>query len=496
MHISPCLNPQRVYNKYLQEYIIVPCGKCKACRSALAKRWIARLEQERQCWKYCVFFTLTYDEEHVPTLYKHGSCWCDCSTVHVKDETVSIFDDDIDHDPKSDSWLSRQKVLRYLSPYDAQCFIKRYRINMLRYLKSLNIADYAKKSQVRYFLCGEYGSTTKRPHYHGLFFFSSKEQAAHVAEIISKSWKFGIVDSSFVTDCNASYVASYVNSLHNLPSILRHRRIRPFQLVSRRPPLGTLFANSEETQRLFFEGSTDFVVFDKRTSSLATVPLWRSITDRLYPKISRFNEIDHSDRVRIYESVGNYAQGPQSFLEWCSSRKHSKFFEYYLGLISDGFNPDKNGVLLSLYYKCRRVYLQSQIFNISIDSYVRRIDEFYQKVRSLSISSMYDYQESSDFPKELVNMYSEFLYDVKDLAYDDVSDYERNILLSFDVDLDKFFSDDLSEREVYQNSIGLESTHDYAQLHVMSEKWSRDKSRTKFKNDYLAAHPELQVLVY
>ena len=73
MRVVSCLDPQDITNPYTHEHLRVRCGKCRACRNALAKRWINKLEQEKRAWKYCYFVTLTYDNKFLPRLYFDNS---------------------------------------------------------------------------------------------------------------------------------------------------------------------------------------------------------------------------------------------------------------------------------------------------------------------------------------------------------------------------------------------------------------------------------------
>ena len=59
MHIVSCLNEKHIVNPYTHEWQVVPCGKCAACRNQRASVWVQRLDQERYCWQYALFFTLT-----------------------------------------------------------------------------------------------------------------------------------------------------------------------------------------------------------------------------------------------------------------------------------------------------------------------------------------------------------------------------------------------------------------------------------------------------
>ena len=65
---------------------------------------------------------------------------------------------------------------------DIQNFLKRLR----KKIDKLNISDNDKK--IRYYIASEYGPITKRPHYHGIIFFDSKQLGSQIKNLIVESW--------------------------------------------------------------------------------------------------------------------------------------------------------------------------------------------------------------------------------------------------------------------------------------------------------------------
>lgn len=132
----------------------VPCGHCTACRIQRTSEWSIRLMHELDSYDRSVFVTLTYDDDHIPL--------SDC-------------------------------MYATLVKADAQKFMKRLR-------KALP------DRHIKYFLCGEYGDTTFRPHYHAIIFdVSSTDQ-----KIIEKCWTFGYIMVGTVTKDSCKYVTGYV----------------------------------------------------------------------------------------------------------------------------------------------------------------------------------------------------------------------------------------------------------------------------------------------
>ena len=63
---SSCPHAHVVVNPYTHEEVMVPCGKCVFCRMAKGAILSSRLNLEASFHPYTLFFTLTYDNEHLP----------------------------------------------------------------------------------------------------------------------------------------------------------------------------------------------------------------------------------------------------------------------------------------------------------------------------------------------------------------------------------------------------------------------------------------------
>lgn len=159
----------RASEAYRDLPVTVACGRCIGCRLERSRQWAIRLMHEAQLHEDGVFLTLTYDQQHLPP----------------------------------GGTLVKQHF---------QKFMKR--------LRKL----YPPKS-VRYFHCGEYGSRTRRPHYHAIVFGVDfpdkvffKEKNGHqlfVSEALCRLWPFGSSLVGSVTFESAAYVARYcVEKMH------------------------------------------------------------------------------------------------------------------------------------------------------------------------------------------------------------------------------------------------------------------------------------------
>lgn len=530
MKISGCMNPQRVYNKYSNEYVYAPCGRCPECLKRKSLEWTERLTQERYCWRYCLFFTLTYDNDHVPVL-KHDTTHTylfDLSTAHQHPVLGGVFIDRADlMDKLTDverirlnNWIDGQPDgVKYLSVGDAQRFVKRVRSSLSRKVKSKISYDRQnsikssltdRDAKIRYFLCGEYGETTCRPHYHGIFFFNSEFTASCIEEVIREVWPFGAVNSSFVAESNASYVAGYVNCSYNLPQVLLHERIRPFALFSRRPFIGSLCHSTEKVKEIFFSASPDHVIFDHKRSAFDNVPLWRSYQRLLYPKISGFSNLSHHDRVNLYRAFERYEK-------ITDNPNFPHFCEYVRGLFKSVYCPtlypeyvesitrDETDVRLitqrirSWYYISSRVCEQARSFGIPVRMYVSIIERYYDNCARRQLKNQYEYEEELVDRNRLDNAFAldlEFVRTCCSLELDCLTAHEIETMESFGIDVTLFYDDDLDARRAYRAKFLPVATSEYRDLCRDSVVWLRDHVKNKAKNDYLMNHPELYSLIW
>ena len=291
MHVLNCEHPVRIVNPYTNLVEFVPCGKCACCRNGKSSIWVQRLNQEAACWKYVAFVTLTYSDDFVNQMEydPKDNTVLDVSTGYSIQ--CPVFG------AKTRAYLRRRRTINVLSVSDCQRFIKR-----LRYF----IKQEHEKSQsqeaftLRYYLCGEYGPTTFRPHYHCLFFFNSTLTSSNFNSLLHKSWKDGLIDWSFVRNNASSYVAQYVNCTTHLPQVYTLKQIKPFAICSKCPPIGTLQIKSEEIQKIFNDGIIERSLYNSKQRKFDNVPLWRSLQDRLFPKVAGFSFLSHNDRVALY----------------------------------------------------------------------------------------------------------------------------------------------------------------------------------------------------
>lgn len=181
----------------------ISCGHCIGCRIKRQREWTVRIMCESKMHRDSMFLLLSYDNEHKPR--DNGLCY-----------------------------------------RDVQLFLKRTRQEL----------DFP----IRYFVCGEYGEKTLRPHYHMCLFGWRPDDAHRVSGVYSKHdiyssptlqrlWGKGKTDFGAITPQSAAYTASYVLKKWNGPDTEgRYERVtedgeirvveREFARMSLKPGIG------------------------------------------------------------------------------------------------------------------------------------------------------------------------------------------------------------------------------------------------------------------
>lgn len=285
---GPCLNPRYILNKN-GNYIRVGCGKCPSCltHKASHKSFLCSIEETYHT--YCMFVTLTYDNNFVPKMKPVVKKVRDfeCVSFYNQTERLSkcfesdgfMFTEQCSEYKSGSNFLplllSKCGVdgcIPYASVRDLQLFLKRFR-------KNLTKLSYEK---VRYYAVSEYGPIHYRPHYHLLFFFDKEVTLSHFREVLHKSWTYGRIDSSLSRGKCSSYVSAYVNSSCSLPHLYENRPCCPFSLHSQKFGLCVCKDSLEE---IYENGYEKFVQRSVRIADKVVEFMpWRSFTHAFYPK--------------------------------------------------------------------------------------------------------------------------------------------------------------------------------------------------------------------
>lgn len=342
-----CEHPYKTRNKQTGEIIVARCNHCPSCLYLKSLNLTKRLETECTQHKYSIFFTLTYDNEHLPLLHFEDSFVApaadnsltlyhsfvftrisDAFTIDSKGRrhsfsTVSPFYADFTAEQLSDiknpTHLSGRNIAVCYKP-DVQAFVKRLQINLVRTLSKLNPKKYAKLTtktlDFRYFIAAEYGPKSLRPHYHGLAWTDSaniaqlllvdgpKGQTGH--GIISKNWPLCSserIDVQPVASTACNYVASYISGSFGLPKVLQHKHFRPFTVSSTNPCIGCHSLSKETLQDLLHNGFVPILssrVKKNGSTAFSIVLPSKQILSRFFAKCRSFSLKDVNYLVRLY----------------------------------------------------------------------------------------------------------------------------------------------------------------------------------------------------
>lgn len=156
----------------------IPCGRCINCRLNYAKVWSQRCMLESKSWEHNWFVTLTYDDDHLPV--------------------------NIDYD-------TGELLSATLVPSDVRDFLKRLREHF---------RDKYNHTSLRFYMAGEYGGTTARPHYHIILFNCPLDDLKiysrsplgdlyYNSDLINAKWAKGHCVIGEVTPESAAYTARY-----------------------------------------------------------------------------------------------------------------------------------------------------------------------------------------------------------------------------------------------------------------------------------------------
>lgn len=122
----------------------IPCGVCHECRAVYKSGWAFRISAQfepliKKGWKMC-FYTLTYNNDHIPTLPEK---------LYKK--------------PDYDYWLDKDAGISK----GVICFSRDHMEGFTKHMRDWFFR--AGLTDVQFFICSEFGENTNRSHYHGIY---------------------------------------------------------------------------------------------------------------------------------------------------------------------------------------------------------------------------------------------------------------------------------------------------------------------------------------
>lgn len=247
-----CLKPYR-----LKTGEDVPCGKCPICLKRRASGWAFRLMEEDKWAKSAHFVTFTYDPQVVP--------------------------------------MTRNQYMT-LCKRDMQLYFKR--------LRKLH----GKAVRIKYYVAGEYGGKTFRPHYHAIIFNADMEK-------IGSAWTLdgqvlGHVHIDQVTGASINYTIKYMCKTSRIPLHENDDRQPEFSHMSK--GLGSSYVNqaSRKYHRVIQDGKLDV----DNSRMFLVMPGGYKVAMPRYYKNKLFDEFDRmmvawkageKARQEYFDNIGN-----------------------------------------------------------------------------------------------------------------------------------------------------------------------------------------------
>lgn len=288
------------------------CYVCLPCRINRKRLWTGRLLLEQQMHEESCFVTLTIDEDHVT-------------------------------------------ANRSLVPEDARNWLKRLRALL-------------HPVGIRYFLVGEYGDVTGRPHYHVALFGicpvdhvspqMQKKLHRRCTCVICRSWMLGDVDVGSLTPESAGYIAGYLMKYMTKKYDERLEGRHPeFTRMSLRPGIGA-DAVDEIVRFLSSEEGAKYVAANNRIPSCIRVsgrlyPIGRYIGDRIlsglgYPDFRLDSLRARADlELEVFKSLPSYEARElfrkQKLLEF-NEREVKRFVQSRIAVTRVRISQSRKGV--------------------------------------------------------------------------------------------------------------------------------------------------------
>lgn len=276
-----CRNP---YQRPFGVRAIYPCGQCNPCRFNRARLWTSRLILESFGHESSCFVTLTYSPENLP--------------------------------PRNS-----------LVPEHGTKFIKRLRHHL-------------GKTKIRYFLVGEYGDQTQRPHYHLALFGIGQE----FENLVRETWGLGHVDVGDLSPHSARYITGYVvKKLTDKRDVRLNGRHPEFARMSKgigKNAIPAIAASlSSDVGRAALDNTIDVPTFLRAGSK--TLPLGRYLRTQLRRALDVYRVDAYTGEVKYGASEESLLQSTQELQDlwqaWADIKGDKKeSFQKFLVSLDDG----------------------------------------------------------------------------------------------------------------------------------------------------------------
>lgn len=259
-------------------FSVIPCNHCSLCADEKRQQLEKRAMFEASDNPYMYFFTLTYDNEHLPS-------------IGLNQEHMQLFMKRFRRNIERAS--STGIEIEYYSHESSNVHGKRHLYKNKR--KEKKLIKLKHNYYFRSFYVGEYGTDpnfTLRAHYHGVFFFKEEIEFTDLIslrDIFVFSWSYGRlfdfqkVDKPFAA---AKYITKYLTKLDKNIVPSGHNPTF-YQGPTKDGGLGAykFFENTERIESIL--NSTNGSVYLRIGDQVSRVGIPKFLIDKLFPSVSR-----------------------------------------------------------------------------------------------------------------------------------------------------------------------------------------------------------------
>lgn len=496
-----CLEPREVRNKYTGAVVRVACGSCSYCLVARSAKYssIVAIELLRNAGT-TLFVTLTYENKNIPLYKLDGACRAFVSNragfppIPVESVDKVIVPNGL-----------RGVCFGHLCYSDVQQFHSRLRALIYKYCRRNSLPYESRK--YKYFVCGEYGPYSARPHYHLLLFFPTvlgEREYKEFSEIVSSCWPSGRVDLQPVTTSSVGcYLSTYVNSLVSLPKVYGIKSLRPFVKYSTLGGFGYYRLDDSEILEILQSGSYERFKYDKDTGELRSEFVPPSFFARYFPKCTGFGSLSNRSKLYVYGYAFRYFER-EKVVHDLEDLAHLSVgsVDWSVCLHYPCYQDKENDIpprsFSTWTYKDKRASLMCYIYCVKFGllpwQYLEMLERLYTSLFSRALCSFYEALEDKPIDSNRVGLYSgvrdyvpknleqmdEDIYDfMEGIGFDLGSLYKLNGCIDEDV-LKSWMYDDNSYREAERLR-----TLDISTNLVKSKKMNDYKNKKQVRELYL-----------
>lgn len=364
-----CTHSRLIYNKYIDQYVRVDCGKCDECQQKKADKRAQRIRDSISSGQLALFITLTYSNNYLPYIKKSdlysfknrlpiyrnyesryirtgkGKSYRTRLRHHKNPRIIDYVDVNYEEENpfknlKTAKGLTDVYSIIYYK--DLQDFVKRFKVNC----KRMYNFDFNENDSL-YFSCAEYGPTTYRAHFHLLIIVPSDfETRARTAIIKSWSYAYQYTTSAHIQIARdaAGYVSSYTNRPADFPKFFSQRTLKPRHSYSQNLGINQDCFSLSSILAKVAKGN----LFINRTfninglPSVVAVPIPKYVINRYFPKCKGFTHVLHNQGSEYLQrfiecpTFQSRERTVEAFRYIDDTTSFKKFFsDYFIHTLSD-----------------------------------------------------------------------------------------------------------------------------------------------------------------